>query len=140
MSPYSSINIASDFHKDERSIEMAPTIILIRHGEAEHNATLNWDILDPPLTALGQHQCKDLEKHLKTNLPLADKVEVIITSPFTRTVETTLLGLDWLIKRGVKIETDALWQGTCADSKCTFVKWLRIFLGHRADRRTRHVI
>jgi len=91
---------------------MPPTLILIRHGEAEHNATLNYDLLDPPLTELGERQCRDLEVQLRKNLPLADEVEAIITSPLTRTVQTTLLGLDWLIKRGVKVETDALWQGS----------------------------
>lgn len=93
---------------------MAPTVILIRHGEAEHNATLNYDIRDPPLTPLGRQQCKDLEAHLKKNVPLADQVEAIITSPFTRTIETTLIGLDWLIQRGIKIEGDALWQENSA--------------------------
>jgi len=93
---------------------MAPTIILIRHGEAEHNATLNYDILDPPLTPLGRQQCKDLETHLRKDVPIADQVEAIITSPFTRTIETTLLGLDWLIQRGIKIEADALWQENSA--------------------------
>jgi len=91
---------------------MPPTVILIRHGEADHNATQNWDLLDPPLTKpLGEQQCVDLEEHLRNRVPLADKVEAIITSPLTRTVQTTLMSLDWLIKRGVKVETDALWQG-----------------------------
>jgi len=92
---------------------MPPTVILIRHGEAEHNTTKNWDLHDPPLTKpVGEQQCVDLEKYLRTRVPVADKVETIITSPFTRTVQTTLLGLDWLIKRGIPVETDALWQGS----------------------------
>lgn len=90
---------------------MPPTIILIRHGEARHNSTQNYGIPDPELTELGQQQCRALEQHLRQHLPLADKIERIITSPMRRTLETTTLGLDWLIKRGVPVEADALWQG-----------------------------
>lgn len=90
---------------------MPPTVILIRHGEAEHNATKNWSLSDPPLTKLGEDQCRQLEEYLRTKSELADQTNAIITSPFVRTVQTTLIGLDWLIKRGVKVETDALWQG-----------------------------
>ncbi|GAB7354729.1 hypothetical protein MBLNU459_g5144t1 [Dothideomycetes sp. NU459] len=67
---------------------MPPTVILIRHGEALHNA------------------------QLREHLPIADEVEVIISSPMIRTVETTLIGLDWLIERGVPVKIDALWQGS----------------------------
>lgn len=70
-----------------------------------------YDIPDPALTELGQQQCRKLEQHLRQHLPLADKVERIITSPMLRTLETTTLGLDWLIKRGVPVEASALWQG-----------------------------
>lgn len=70
-----------------------------------------YDIPDPELSELGQQQCRALEQHLRQHLPLADKIERIITSPMRRTLETTTLGLDWLIKRGVPVEADALWQG-----------------------------
>lgn len=90
---------------------MPPTVLLIRHGQARHNCTEEYDIPDPELTELGQQQCRALEQHLRQHLPLADKVECIITSPMRRTLETTTLGLDWLIKRGVPVEADALWQG-----------------------------
>ncbi|CAD0082484.1 unnamed protein product [Aureobasidium vineae] len=69
-----------------------------------------YDIPDPALTELGQQQCRALEQHLRQHLPLADKVERIITSPMRRTLETTTLGLDWLIERGVPVEANALWQ------------------------------
>ncbi|PSK43781.1 hypothetical protein B9Z65_7295 [Elsinoe australis] len=96
---------------------MPPKIILIRHGEAEHNATRNWSIPDPPLTSLGEEQCKELHKHLQSNFPLANEIDTIITSPFTRTVQTTLIGLDYLIKKGIRIEPDALWQEN-SDKPC----------------------
>ncbi|CAC9889132.1 unnamed protein product, partial [Aureobasidium pullulans] len=98
---------------------MPSTVILIRHGQALHNVNhkcspsplRQYDIPDPELSDLGRQQCRALEQHLRQHLPLADKVERIITSPMHRTLETTVLGLDWLIKRGVPVEADALWQG-----------------------------
>ncbi|KAI5272220.1 hypothetical protein E4T47_04461 [Aureobasidium subglaciale] len=104
---------------------MPPTVILIRHGQALHNINhklslktpcltrpaQEWEIPDPELSELGQQQCRTLEQHLRQHLPLADKVERIITSPMRRTLETTTLGLDWLIKRGIPVEASALWQG-----------------------------
>ncbi|KAF4547779.1 Histidine phosphatase-like protein 6 [Elsinoe fawcettii] len=95
---------------------MPPTIILIRHGEAEHNATKNWSLPDPPLTPKGEEQCRLLHTHL-SELPLASKVTAIISSPFVRTVQTTLIGLDFLIQRGIKIEADPLWQEN-SDKPC----------------------
>ncbi|KEQ91143.1 hypothetical protein AUEXF2481DRAFT_510828 [Aureobasidium subglaciale EXF-2481] len=89
---------------------MSPTVILIRHGQALHNINQEWEIPDPELSELGQQQCRTLEQHLRQHLPLADKVERIITSPMRRTLETTTLGLDWLIKRGIPVEASALWQ------------------------------
>ncbi|EME39115.1 hypothetical protein DOTSEDRAFT_159276, partial [Dothistroma septosporum NZE10] len=93
---------------------MPPTLILIRHAEAEHNATdtytLHWDLLDPKLTEKGMKQCEELQNHLKTNCPLAQLVETIITSPMRRTCQTTLTALTWLVERGVPVELNASWQ------------------------------
>ncbi|CAK1368348.1 unnamed protein product [Cercospora beticola] len=89
---------------------MPPTLILIRHAEAEHNATSNWNLHDPELTANGIEQCKALEKHLREECPLALRVERIITSPMKRTCQTTLNALAWLVKSGVPVEVDAMWQ------------------------------
>ena len=90
---------------------MPPTVILIRHAEGYHNLTENWDLADPELTDLGRRQCKELQDWLQEKLPIADKIEAIISSPMVRTIETTLLSLDWLLKRGIQIELDPLWQG-----------------------------
>jgi phosphohistidine phosphatase SixA len=79
-----------------------------------------YEIPDPELSELGQQQCRALEQHLRQHLPLADKIERIVTSPMRRTLETTTLGLDWLIKRGVPVEADALWQGKCSPFCSTF--------------------
>lgn len=90
---------------------MPPTIILIRHGQALHNVTRESDLPDPELTDEGRAQCARLHEHLQADLTLADQIDTIITSPFRRTLQTTQLGLDWLIQRGIPVEIDALWQG-----------------------------
>jgi broad specificity phosphatase PhoE len=107
---------------------MPPTLILIRHAEALHNATnkflcphfeepevlirivQNWKLLDPELTDGGVQQCQDLERHLK-HIPLASRIEHIITSPMRRTLETTLISLKWLVDSGVPVSVDPMWQG-----------------------------
>lgn len=48
---------------------------------------------------------------LQQNCPLANEVELIVTSPMRRTLQTALNGLSWLIERGAPIEVDAMWQG-----------------------------
>lgn len=89
---------------------MPPTLILIRHAEAHHNATQNWDLLDPALTEEGIQQCEKLQKHLRSSCPLASRVEKIIASPMRRTLQTATFGLEWLIESGVPVEVDAMWQ------------------------------
>lgn len=71
----------------------------------------NYDLPDPKLTDGGIQQCEDLQRHLKSSCPLASRVERIITSPMRRTMQTTLISLQWLIKSGVPIDVDAMWQG-----------------------------
>ncbi|UJO16903.1 putative phosphatase [Fulvia fulva] len=90
--------------------KMPPTLILIRHAEAEHNATENWDLPDPRLTEAGIQQCEDLQRHLQSSCPLAQRVETIITSPMRRTCQTTLTALAWLVKSGIPVEVNAMWQ------------------------------
>lgn len=50
-----------------------------------------------------------METYLRENVPIADKVEAILVSPVSRTIDTALLGLDWLIKRGVPVSLDPYW-------------------------------
>jgi len=82
---------------------MAPTIILIRHAEAIHNITKNYTTHDPPLTDHGiTTQCDALSQALQ-NHPLASKIDLIVTSPLTRTLQTTQSALSFLISRGVPV-------------------------------------
>ncbi|KAL2064959.1 hypothetical protein VTL71DRAFT_4099 [Oculimacula yallundae] len=94
---------------------MAPTIILIRHAQAQHNATRDYTIPDPPLTELGfGQQCDELAKHLQTELPLAQEIELIVVSPMRRTLQTAQQGLGWLMKKGVPVILRAEFQENSA--------------------------
>lgn len=97
---------------------MAPnsTIYLTRHAQAEHNVDLDYSsksthpqpsnifatdtstssVLDAPLTKLGRKQAASLAPLIPH---LQDKVELIITSPLKRTLQTTLLGWGPAIQR-----------------------------------------
>ena len=80
---------------------MPPTLILIRHAQAEHNATSDWSIRDPPLTELGEQQSRELHESLKAS-KIGNEVELIVVSAQRRTLQTATIGLDWLIKKGTK--------------------------------------
>lgn len=51
-----------------------------------------------------------MEKFLRANVPLAERVGLIVISPFSRTIQTALHGLKWLVDRDVPVELDAHWQ------------------------------
>jgi broad specificity phosphatase PhoE len=67
---------------------MASQIHLVRHAESVHNITKNFSTLDPSLTKLGIEQAGQLV-HKFTR---SSSIGVIITSPLTRAVQTTLAG------------------------------------------------
>ncbi|KAF1945486.1 phosphoglycerate mutase [Clathrospora elynae] len=95
---------------------MPPTLLLIRHAQAQHNATQDWSIPDPPLTDLGEQQCRELQESLKQS-DIGNQVELIVVSAQRRTLQTATIGLDWLIKKGVEVLPSALWQEN-ADKPC----------------------
>ncbi|KAH9860743.1 hypothetical protein J1614_012075 [Plenodomus biglobosus] len=95
---------------------MPPTLVLIRHAQAEHNVSSDWSIRDAPLTELGKQQCLELQESLK-NSEVGNQVERIIVSAQRRTLQTATIGLDWLIKKGVPVIPSALWQEN-ADKPC----------------------
>lgn len=91
---------------------MPPTIILIRHAEAQHNLTKDYTLRDPPLTEKGLQQCKSLATSLSARFSNINSKDVaIIVSPMQRTLQTAQLALDWLVDQSVKIVADADWQG-----------------------------
>lgn len=54
---------------------------------------------DPSLTALGEAQCRELNR----KFPYLDKVDLILASPLRRTLYTALLGFDTKIRRGLTV-------------------------------------
>ena len=113
---------------------MPPKLILIRHGEAQHNATnkfplpyiplsssknktnlqaQDYKIHDPLLTETGHEQCAKLNAYLMEHEPLAKEIELVVCSPMKRTIQTMEVGLKGVLERGVRVEMDALWQGMC---------------------------
>lgn len=112
---------------------MPPTVILIRHAQALHNvdpdkccrrillgdgqfsADLRSQMhksLDPGLTAFGRTQCEELSQHLREKLPadLSQDIGLIVCSAMKRTCETTTIGLDFLIEKGIPVKAHAGWQ------------------------------
>jgi len=118
---------------------MAPTIILIRHAQGIHSkASLSTPLMcfanehidtyqddweypfnDPPLTELGHSQCAELSRHLQSCVPISHEIELILTSPMQRTLQTASLALDFLLSRPSPVPAIALaeWQET-EDSRC----------------------
>jgi len=107
---------------------MPPTLLLIRHAQAQHNLTENYDLPDPPLTPQGHQQCRELATHLSRNLGAelrqqselrVEDLGLVVVSPMRRTLETAMEGLGWLIGdgddgegwSGGRVRLDAMWQG-----------------------------
>ncbi|KAB8336730.1 hypothetical protein FH972_021039 [Carpinus fangiana] len=67
------------------------------------HAPREYQLHDPVLTPFGETQCADLQAHLRAHEPLAEQIDLIVTSPMRRTLQTTQLGLGWLIERGVPV-------------------------------------
>ncbi|KAF9510653.1 hypothetical protein BS47DRAFT_1347824 [Hydnum rufescens UP504] len=72
-------------------------IYFVRHPQAEHNASRDWSIPDPPLTPLGKQQAEDLNESTSDNIQAT--ADLLVTSPFTRTLQTTQIGLPKLKSR-----------------------------------------
>ncbi|KAF2170514.1 hypothetical protein M409DRAFT_51545 [Zasmidium cellare ATCC 36951] len=70
---------------------MAPNsrIFLTRHAQAEHNVDLDYSIPDAPLTPLGKKQAASLAPQLEK---IHSKIDLVVSSPLKRTLQTTKLG------------------------------------------------
>lgn len=83
--------------------KIAPkTILLVRHGQSEHNAHAHHHLgvdlndklyIDAPLTALGREQAQAISKDIAQFNP-----QLIVVSPLTRAVQTGLLASSQLSK------------------------------------------
>lgn len=73
------------------------TIHLVRHaqgfhnvaGEKDHELYKSYDYLDATLTPLGWEQVDNLRKHVRAS-GLSKKIELVIVSPLTRTMQTAV--------------------------------------------------
>ncbi|KAL1969489.1 hypothetical protein VTN77DRAFT_8927 [Rasamsonia byssochlamydoides] len=79
---------------------MAPIVHCVRHGQAEHNKGGDaYLIRDPHLTEAGVAECRALE----TRFPFQSSIDLIVSSPLRRALETSLCSFQPAIARGVKI-------------------------------------
>lgn len=64
------------------------TVYCVRHGQAEHNVSGDLTLRDPRLTELGREQAALL---LRAPVLLGKRVELVVSSPLRRTLETACL-------------------------------------------------
>lgn len=84
-------------------------LYLVRHGESTNNALPDAQrVPDPPLTELGHQQVRQLAQYYR-NL---DRIDRVLTSPFRRTLQTTLPLLEARDMRAA-IWTDLFEVGGC---------------------------
>lgn len=95
---------------------MPPKLYLVRHAQGEHNATVsclsrvphharhanltqrNYTIPDPALTAKGKSQCQELSKSFKHH----ETIDLVLTSPLRRTIQTAALSFGPTLSRDVQ--------------------------------------
>ncbi|KAM5575206.1 phosphoglycerate mutase-like protein 1 [Rosa sericea] len=78
-------------------LHRSKTIHLVRHaqgihnveGEKDHSAYMSFDLFDAHLTPLGWQQVDNLHKHVRA-CGLAKKIDLVITSPLLRTMQTAV--------------------------------------------------
>jgi broad specificity phosphatase PhoE len=86
------------------------TVYCIRHGQAEHNVSGDLTLRDPRLTALGRAQAALLPR---AAVLLGRRVELVVSSPLRRTLETACLGFGGHSPRPIVIaHPDAQETGT----------------------------
>ncbi|KAF4434119.1 Histidine phosphatase superfamily clade-1 [Fusarium acutatum] len=79
---------------------MQKTIHLVRHGQAVHNLGEAYNVLpDTDLTPLGQEQARGLI----SKCPKLANVDLIVSSPLRRTLQTTLLAFSSQLECGLQI-------------------------------------
>jgi bisphosphoglycerate-dependent phosphoglycerate mutase len=76
---------------------MTMILYLTRHAEAEHNVDLDYSIPDAPLTQHGREQAARLNG--LTMQTIQQTAELIVTSPLTRTLQTTVISFPTLRAR-----------------------------------------
>jgi broad specificity phosphatase PhoE len=74
---------------------MTSVIYLVRHAESEHNVSKDFTQRDPPLTATGLAQASALIE----TFPDTASIAVVLTSPLTRTLQTTAAGFPQVFRK-----------------------------------------
>lgn len=69
------------------------TIYLLRHAESAHNISKDFNHRDPGLTETGFSQASALTN----TFPALSSIGVILSSPLTRTIETTIAGFSTIL-------------------------------------------
>lgn len=76
---------------------MPPIIHCVRHAQGVHNLSLqNHQLLDPSLTRYGEEQCRNLARIF----PYHNKIELLVSSPLVRCLQTTIISFDMEISSG----------------------------------------
>ncbi|KAK4198712.1 histidine phosphatase superfamily [Triangularia verruculosa] len=83
-----------------------PKIFLVRHAESVHNVTKDFNIRDPGLTQAGHQQAAALG----ASFPDLSSVAVVISSPLTRAIETTLDAFGSILPGGNNLILDPYLQ------------------------------
>ncbi|KKA28021.1 hypothetical protein TD95_003697 [Thielaviopsis punctulata] len=88
---------------------MAPTTL----SQLTQPFAQDYDLHDPGLTSEGEEQCRKLHENLKKRFSDVNPSDIaVIVSPMRRTIQTALIGLDFLLQQGVRFVADADWQET----------------------------
>lgn len=67
---------------------MSPIVHFVRHAQGVHNLSYaNHHLLDPELTPLGEEQARALG----ARFPVLENIQLILSSPLRRTIQTALL-------------------------------------------------
>uniref|UniRef100_A0A0D3FRS2 Phosphoglycerate mutase-like protein n=2 Tax=Oryza TaxID=4527 RepID=A0A0D3FRS2_9ORYZ len=115
------------------------TIYLVRHaqgvhnveGEKDHSAYMSPQLFDAHLTPLGWNQVDCLREHVKKS-GLAQKIELVITSPLLRTMQTAVgvFGGENSVD-GIENDEDVLWEPNVREANSSvaargmkFIDWL----------------
>ena len=118
---------------------MTPTIHLVRHAQAVHNVEGDGSIPDAPLTQLGREQAAGLNRDTVQNIQ--QTAELLIASPLTRALQTTILGFPVLIarleaqvvagepKKGIVVQSRLQEAGTYPCKFFLNICTVKIFLG-----------
>ena len=86
-----------ELHKGEKQYRHTKYLHFIRHAQGTHNVNKEYramEHLDARLTDKGQQQCRALAATIPHERPYLFQTELVVTSPLTRCIQTTLLSLE----------------------------------------------